>query len=44
MGRNVFQSDDPVSMIQAVRAVVHKNESPGKAFEMYQDLKASRAK
>jgi putative autoinducer-2 (AI-2) aldolase len=44
MGRNVFQSDDPVAMIQAVRAVVHDGESPGKAFEMYQDLRASRAK
>jgi putative autoinducer-2 (AI-2) aldolase len=44
MGRNVFQSDDPVAMIRAVRAVVHDNESPGKAFEMYQDLKSSRSK
>jgi len=44
MGRNVFQSDDPVAMINAVRAVVHDNESPGKAFEMYLDLKASRSK
>jgi putative autoinducer-2 (AI-2) aldolase len=39
MGRNVFQSEDPVAMIQAVRAVVHGNESAGKAFEMFQDLK-----
>ncbi len=40
MGRNIFQSDDPVSMIQAVRAVVHDNESPEKAFELYGTLKA----
>jgi putative autoinducer-2 (AI-2) aldolase len=39
MGRNIFQSDDPVAMIQAVKAVVHENETPGKAFELYQTLK-----
>ena len=40
MGRNIFQSDAPVSMIQAVRAVIHDNESPEKAFELYEALKA----
>jgi putative autoinducer-2 (AI-2) aldolase len=44
MGRNIFQSDDPVSMIQAVRAVVHQNENAGKAYEMYQDLKGKQKK
>jgi putative autoinducer-2 (AI-2) aldolase len=39
MGRNIFQSDDPVAMIQAVGAVVHKNEKPEKAFRLYQQLK-----
>ena len=39
MGRNIFQSDAPTAMIQAVRAVVHKNESPAKAFDLYQSLK-----
>jgi len=39
MGRNIFQSDDPVAMIQAVGAVVHKNEKPEKAFQLYQGLK-----
>jgi putative autoinducer-2 (AI-2) aldolase len=40
MGRNIFQSDDPVAMIQAVGAVVHKREKPEKAFQLYQQLKA----
>jgi 3-hydroxy-5-phosphonooxypentane-2,4-dione thiolase len=40
MGRNIFQSDDPVAMIQAVGAVVHKNEKPEKAFQLYESLKA----
>ncbi len=39
MGRNIFQSDAPTAMIQAVRAVVHKNETPAKAYELYQTLK-----
>lgn len=38
MGRNIFQSDHPIAMIQAVRAVVHKNETPEKAFALYQEL------
>ena len=42
MGRNIFQSEAPVAMIQAVRAVVHQNETPGKAFELYQSLKNKR--
>lgn len=39
MGRNIFQSEDPVAMIQAVKAVVHDNETPDKAFELYNTLK-----
>ncbi len=40
MGRNIFQAEDPVAMIQAVRAVVHDDAKPETAFEMYNDLKA----
>jgi putative autoinducer-2 (AI-2) aldolase len=39
MGRNIFQSEAPIAMIQAVRAVVHRNESPAKAYDLYQTLK-----
>src|SRR5210317_714507 len=28
MGRNIFQADDPIAMIQAVRAIVHDGEQP----------------
>ncbi len=38
MGRNIFQAENPEAMIQAVRAVVHQNETPEKAFSLYQDL------
>ena len=39
MGRNIFQSEAPVAMIQAVGSVVHDNLTPAKAYEMYLDLK-----
>jgi len=39
MGRNIFQADAPEAMIKAVRAVVHENEKPEKALEMYKSLK-----
>ncbi len=39
MGRNIFQSEDPVAMIQAVRAIVHKNATPNEAFELFNELK-----
>lgn len=42
MGRNIFQSTSPTSMIQAVNAVVHKNETPEKAFELFNELKNQR--
>ena len=39
MGRNIFQSEAPIAMIQAVGAVVHKNEKPEKAFDLYNTIK-----
>ena len=35
MGRNIFQSDNPVGMIQAIRAIVHKGAPVDEAFEIY---------
>jgi putative autoinducer-2 (AI-2) aldolase len=39
MGRNVFQSEDPVAMIQAVRGVVHDGLKPAEAFDLFNTLK-----
>ncbi|MBC8315092.1 MAG: 3-hydroxy-5-phosphonooxypentane-2,4-dione thiolase [Bacteroidetes bacterium] len=39
MGRNVFQSDAPIAMLQALRAIVHDDETPEKAFDLYTELK-----
>ena len=38
MGRNVFQSENPAAMIQAVHAVVHEGLTPEQGFEMFKDL------
>src|SRR5438094_8902207 len=43
MGRNIFQCDAPIAMIQAVRAVVHDQEKPDKAYELYRSLKKEAA-
>ena len=40
MGRNIFQSDCPQAMIQAVRKVVHEDATPEDAREVYLGLKA----
>jgi putative autoinducer-2 (AI-2) aldolase len=39
MGRNIFQSDAPIAMIQAVAAVVHGGSSPEDAHELYRELR-----
>jgi putative autoinducer-2 (AI-2) aldolase len=39
MGRNIFQSDNPVGMIQAVRAIVHKGAAVGEAHDIYKTAK-----
>ncbi len=43
MGRNIFAAENPVAMIQAVRAVVHDLEKPDKALDMYETLKSESA-
>ena len=39
MGRNVFQSESPVAMIQAIHAVVHDGLKPDAAYQLFRDLK-----
>lgn len=36
MGRNIFQSTNPVAMIQAVNAVVHKKYTAKEAYDLFQ--------
>jgi putative autoinducer-2 (AI-2) aldolase len=35
MGRNIFQSEAPVAMIKAVRAIVHRRKSAEEAFDLF---------
>jgi putative autoinducer-2 (AI-2) aldolase len=35
MGRNIFQSDDPVAMIRAIGAVVHESAKPQAAYDKF---------
>jgi putative autoinducer-2 (AI-2) aldolase len=43
MGRNIFQSDSPIGMMQAIRAIVHENETPEKAYDLYETIKNQRS-
>jgi putative autoinducer-2 (AI-2) aldolase len=44
MGRNIFQSDCPKGMMQAIRKVVHENAKPKEALELYNTLKKEENK
>ncbi|MBL12846.1 MAG: 3-hydroxy-5-phosphonooxypentane-2,4-dione thiolase [Rhodospirillaceae bacterium] len=43
MGRNIFQSDCPSGMLEAVNAVVHKGEKPTQAIKIYEDRKSDKS-
>ena len=42
MGRNIFQSEAPAAMIQAVGKVVHENMKPEEAHDVYRTLKSEK--
>jgi len=44
MGRNIFQSDSPVGMMKAIKTIVHGNEKPEKAFDLYETVKNKEKK
>lgn len=39
MGRNIWQRDNPVAIIRAVRGIVHENMTPKRAHELFTELK-----
>lgn len=41
MGRNIFQSDSPIGMLRAVRAVVHDRMRPEHALELYESARST---
>ena len=44
MGRNIWQSDYPVSMIKAVKAIVHENYSVNEASDLFSKEKKKELK
>ena len=44
IGRNVWQSEHPVAMIRAVRAIVHGNSNVDQAFKLYKKLAGEDSK
>ncbi|KFM16098.1 chromodomain-helicase-DNA-binding protein 4 [Marine Group I thaumarchaeote SCGC RSA3] len=38
MGRNIWQSEHPVAMIRATRAIIHQNANVDQAFKLYKKL------
>ena len=44
MGRNIWQSENPVAMIRAVRAIVHGNLNVDQAFNLYKKLSKENPK
>ena len=44
MGRNIFQSENPMGMMLAVNKVVHENLKPKDAFKFWQNHKTSAKK
>ena len=44
MGRNIWQSDNPIAMIKAVRSIVHGINNVDDAFALYKKLSGKRNK
>lgn len=38
MGRNIFQAENPVAMIQAIKKIVHEGKTDKEAYEFYKEL------
>ena len=44
LGRNIWQSDFPVAMIKAIRAIIHQNASPKEAQELFNGEKEKKSR
>jgi putative autoinducer-2 (AI-2) aldolase len=43
LGRNIWQSDHPVAMIKALRAIIHDNKTPKEAQDIYDSVSAGKS-
>lgn len=44
MGRNIFQNENPVAMIKAVREIVHRGKTAEEAYDFYQKISNDKSK
>jgi len=42
MGRNIFQSTNPVDMIKAANAIVHKKYNPKEAYDLFKSKRKNK--
>jgi putative autoinducer-2 (AI-2) aldolase len=43
LGRNIWQSEHPVAMIRAIRAIIHENYRPKEAQDLFEQVKTGKA-
>jgi putative autoinducer-2 (AI-2) aldolase len=43
LGRNVWQTENPVAAIRGIRAIVHDNYTSQEAFDLYNQVIAGKA-
>ena len=44
MGRNIWQNDHPVAVIRAIRSIVHENNKPKQAHDLFLSIKNEESK
>src|SRR3972149_5202169 len=43
LGRNIWQTENPVASIRAIRAIIHENYTPQEALDLFNQVKAGKA-
>ena len=43
LGRNIWQSEHPVAIIRAIRAIIHDNHTPKEAQDLFEQVKTGKA-
>ena len=43
LGRNVWQTENPVAAIRGIRAIIHENYTPQEALDLFNQVKAGKA-
>jgi putative autoinducer-2 (AI-2) aldolase len=43
LGRNIWQTENPVAAIRAIRGIIHDGFNPNEANDLYEQVKAGKA-